>query len=386
MSTLSLNWQDLSRDKFLAEYWQKKPVLLRQAVSSFAPPISVDEVAGLALEDEIESRIIWQQHPETGKPWVLEHGPFAEKTLQQLPEHGWSLLVQGVDQWLPEVATLLEYFTFLPQWRFEDIMISIAPGGASVGPHVDQYDVFLCQIEGQRHWHWSLNCDQGLTYRTDTPLNILSQPLPDPTSSALLEPGDVLYLPPGIAHHGIAQSLSQTWSVGFRAPDIEEIFTALGQRIAIESDAETLRYTDPDITIAEGGRNGLNALSLQRLRQLIERCLNRPEVVADVMGALVTRQSMHQVQWQSIDDNTPPLDHDLVSWALGTRKTYFETRFYVNGASYEIPEADKALIKRLMSLEKMVWQDLYGSANTTEGRTILLRLWNLQLLVPSLEP
>lgn len=383
MSRITLQWQQLTQEQFLAEYWQKKPLLMRQALPEFQAPISVDEVAGLALEDDIESRLIWEKHPKTKNSWVLEQGPFSDTQLQQLPNTGWSLLVQGIDQWVPEVASLLRNFDFLPQWRFEDIMISVAPQGGSVGPHSDQYDVFLCQVEGERLWQWSHHCVQGLKLRPDTPLNILEEPLPEPTSSALLQPGDILYLPPGIAHHGIAQSLSQTWSVGFRAPDIEEILSVLSQRIAVEADADLLRYADPDLTLGESQQVGLNSTALNRIKRLILQCLDRPEVIADVLGALVTRQSMQYHPYEANINTIQPTSHDTVAWAMGTRKTHFENRLYVNGATFELPTQEQQLMTQLMNLGAMSWTELYQIAQTEQGQIVLNRLWDMEILIPA---
>jgi 50S ribosomal protein L16 3-hydroxylase len=150
---------DMPVDIFLRDYWQKKSLLIRGAFPHFTSPIDGDELAGLALEEEVESRLIL----EKGKtPWELRHGPFDEKTFTQLPETHWTLLVQAVDQWVPEVNELLEYFRFIPNWRIDDIMISFAPDQGSVGPHFDYYDVFLLQGLGKRRWKLGLKYFKNL--------------------------------------------------------------------------------------------------------------------------------------------------------------------------------------------------------------------------------
>ena len=382
MKRKTLQFNTLSEAEFLAEYWQKKPVLIKQGLANFSSPLSRDEVAGLALEEEIESRLIWEKHPKTSAPWALEHGPMQETQLQQLPTSGWTLLIQGVDQWIPEVADLIDYFHFIPRWRFEDVMISLAPQGGSVGPHVDQYDVFLCQAEGQRLWQWSLNCDHQLQLRDDTALNILNQPLPEPTASAVLDPGDVLYLPPGFAHHGIAQSFSQTWSVGFRAPDAEDLFSALAHRISLEPDASALRYGDPDLTVSEAQSAELSQHALDRARHLLSSCLTRPELIADILGALVTRPALQNQQWDTTDSPAPPPHpKNEVIWRLGVRRTHHANRLYINGASYVLPEVETPLIQGLMNLEFCPWGELIKMAQTKAGRAVLDRLWELQLLI-----
>lgn len=381
MSQQRLRFKNLTAQQFLADYWQKKPLLLKQALPDFKSPLSVDEVAGLALEEDIESRLIWEKHPSTKSPWSLEHGPFDATALEQLPTTGWSLLVQGVDQWIPEAAQCLNAFDFIPRWRFEDIMISLAPEGGSVGPHVDQYDVFLCQVEGERYWQWSETIATDLKFRQDTALNILDQPLPEPTQSALLSPGDVLYLPPGFAHHGVAQSFSQTWSIGFRAPDAEEILSMMAQRIGLESDANEIRYSDRDLAIDESTVSGLTIVAIDRIRGMLTQCLDRPEMIADTLGALVTRPTLHQQQWDVEAPSNRPRKDEWVTWNLSTRRTHFQQRLYVNGTTYCLPATEAKLIATLMGLESLPWVELVESAQTEQGLEVLHRLWDRHLLI-----
>ena len=166
---------------------RKKPLLIRQAIPDFSAPISADELAGLSLEEEVESRLILEQG-ET--PWELRHGPFTEEAFRLLPESHWTLLVQAVDHWVPEVHELLEYFRFLPSWRLEDIMISYATDGGNVGPHYDQFDVFLIQAEGKRRWQIGPVYDDQTPMVENTPLHILSGF--DVLEDYVLEPGDLL--------------------------------------------------------------------------------------------------------------------------------------------------------------------------------------------------
>ncbi len=146
----------LTPREFLRDYWQQKPLLVRQAIPGFESPISADELAGLALEEEVESRLVLEHG---ARPWELRRGPFAEDTFSQLPERDWTLLVQAVDQFVPEVAEVLKHFGFLPSWRIDDLMISFAAPGGSVGPHFDNYDVFLLQAQGQRRWKIGQMCE-----------------------------------------------------------------------------------------------------------------------------------------------------------------------------------------------------------------------------------
>jgi 50S ribosomal protein L16 3-hydroxylase len=232
----------LPAEQFLAEYWQKKPLVMRQVASGLDHP-DADTLSGLALESEVDSRLI------TGHgdgPWNLQHGPFDENDFRVLPRENWTLLVQSVDCFLTEVSTLLDHFNFLPAWRLEDIMISYASRGGSVGPHFDRYDVFLIQASGQRRWKIGDHCDPHTPLQENDQLKLISNmPVRD---EYVLNPGDVLYLPPGVAHWGIAEdSDCITWSVGFRAPSPVDVLGRLADQAA-ESGGDTL-FTDADRTV-----------------------------------------------------------------------------------------------------------------------------------------
>lgn len=228
-------------DRFLHEYWQNSPLLIRNATKQFANVLSVEELAGLSLEKDIESRLV-QWDPQTDQ-WQMESGPFTEDRFAALPEENWTLLVQSVDQWVPEVAEILDRFHFLPRWRLDDVMISYAAPGGGVGPHFDYYDVFLLQVSGQRNWRLGQRCDETSELRVDQPLRLLDRF--EQSNQYLLREGDMLYVPGGLAHWGMAEEEgSVTWSIGFRAPSAAELFVSAAERLAAEL-PESLRYRDP---------------------------------------------------------------------------------------------------------------------------------------------
>jgi 50S ribosomal protein L16 3-hydroxylase len=219
-SSLELN---LDRETFLARHWQHKPLLIRQALDKFKPPISSHQLAGLAMEDEVESRII-----ETAdNNWLLHHGPFNNTDYQR--DNPWTLLVQAVDHYIPEVAELRKLVDFIPQWRVDDVMVSYAVDGGSVGPHYDNYDVFLLQGEGRRLWKTGQFCDGDSRLLPHDELRILS--LFESKEEYLLEPGDMLYIPPGVAHWGIAQGECTTFSIGFRAPRVNDMVSRFADQL-----------------------------------------------------------------------------------------------------------------------------------------------------------
>jgi 50S ribosomal protein L16 3-hydroxylase len=205
----------LSASTFLSRYWQKKPLLVRNAISDFKGVVQAPELFALATHGEIEARLVQRR----GAAWRMYRGPFSRAELARLPARNWTLLVQGVNLALPAADALLRRFAFLPYARLDDLMVSYAVTGGGVGPHFDSYDVFLLQGPGRRRWRISRQRDKTLV--PGAPLKILRDFRPQ--EEWLLEPGDMLYLPPGWAHEGVALEPCFTYSIGFRAPSHEEI-------------------------------------------------------------------------------------------------------------------------------------------------------------------
>ncbi|EST15227.1 cupin superfamily protein [Pseudomonas putida S610] len=267
--------------EFMRDYWQKKPLLVRQAFPDFISPIDPDELAGLALEDEVESRIVLEHGTH---PWEMRRGPFNEDTFAELPEKDWTLLVQAVDQFVPEVAELLENFRFLPSWRIDDVMISFATPGGSVGPHFDNYDVFLLQGHGQRNWKIGQMCDSDSALLEHSDLRILADF--EQSDEWTLEPGDMLYLPPRLAHYGVAVDDCLTYSVGFRAPSAAEVLTHftdfLGQFLPDEerySDADAQPVSDP---------HQIQHDALDRLKALLDKHMGDKDLLLTWFGQFMT--------------------------------------------------------------------------------------------------
>ncbi|MBA1189371.1 cupin domain-containing protein [Pseudomonas entomophila] len=322
----------LTAREFLRDYWQKKPLLVRKAFTDFESPIDADELAGLALEEEVESRLVLEQGE---RPWELRRGPFTEQTFAELPERDWTLLVQAVDQFVPEVAELLEHFRFLPSWRIDDVMISFAAPGGSVGPHFDNYDVFLLQGMGKRNWKIGQVCDSDSPLITHADLRILADF--EQSDEWTLEPGDMLYLPPRLAHYGVAENDCLTYSVGFRAPSAAEVLTHFTDFLSQFLPDEE-RYSDADAEPARDPHQ-IQRDSLDRLKALLsehmgdERLLltwfgqfmtepRYPELVSgealteeDLLdsleqGAILIRNPSARMAWSEVDD-------DLLLFASG---------------------------------------------------------------------
>ena len=255
----------LDIEHFLATHWQAKPLLVRDAISHFQPPIDADELAGLAMEEEVESRIIEQAEDD----WRLHHGPFVEQDYQRAPP--WTLLVQAVDHYVPEVADLRRLFDFIPQWRMDDIMVSYATDGGGVGPHFDNYDVFLLQGEGERLWRVGQLCDNSTALLPHDDLRILAGF--ETQEEYLLQPGDMLYIPPGVGHWGIARGECTTFSIGFRSPRTSDIVSRWVDRL-LEQLPDDEFYVDPRLEPA--ARPGeLRPRDMQRVMAQLQGALDQ---------------------------------------------------------------------------------------------------------------
>ncbi|WP_444901666.1 JmjC domain-containing protein [Microbulbifer sp. SSSA007] len=273
---------DMPIEVFMRDYWQQKPLLIRNAFANFESPISGEELAGMALEEAVESRLVL----ENGKssPWELRTGPFTEEDFLSLPKTHWTLLVQAVDQWMSEIAELKDFFRFIPDWRLDDVMISYAADKGSVGPHYDHYDVFLLQAEGKRLWQQGPKVDESNPRLEGTSLNILKEF--EAENSWVLEPGDMLYLPPQYSHWGIAEGGCTTISIGFRAPSAAAILEDFAAEIAMDL-PDSQRYTDAGAEVAKNPAE-IDPASVARLQQQLGEWLQQPEKIAQWFGAVMT--------------------------------------------------------------------------------------------------
>ncbi len=256
-------------DIFLRDYWQRRPLLIRNPWASWSNPLAPDELAGLACEEGVEARLVMQAKGT----WAVEHGPFAEARFGKLGDKHWTLLVQAVDHHVPDVAALIEPFRFIPDWRIDDVMVSYASDGGGVGPHYDQYDVFLVQGLGRRRWQLGGRCDGKSALLPHDDLRLLADF--KVSDEWILEPGDILYIPPGIAHDGVAVGDDcMTYSIGFRAPSRGELIADwaddLVQDLADEDryvDAGLIRQNNP----GEIGADAITALHAMVTQKLADR-------------------------------------------------------------------------------------------------------------------
>jgi 50S ribosomal protein L16 3-hydroxylase len=284
-----------SRETFLAEYWQKQPLLIRNALPDFVSPISPDELAGLACEEEVESRLLLER--DGPAPWSVEHGPLAEERFAHLPDTHWTLLVQECNRYVPELAELMEQFNFIPRWRVDDVMASYAPAQGSVGPHTDQYDVFLIQAHGTRRWQVSSAPVPADNFLPDIDLCIMREFMAE--QEWVLQPGDMLYLPPGVAHHGVALEDCITLSVGFRAPSHAELLNSFADHTAAQLNPAQ-RYADPTLSLQQHPGE-ISAEALKQVREILQNTLRDETNIAQWFGEFITEPKFEATSAHDIE-------------------------------------------------------------------------------------
>ncbi|MGD8106416.1 JmjC domain-containing protein [Pantoea sp. FN0302] len=342
---LDLNWTD-----FLQNYWQKRPVILKRGFKNFIDPISPDELAGLAMENEVDSRLVSQQD---GK-WQVSHGPF--ESYDHLGEHNWSLLVQAVNHWHEPAAALMRPFRFLPDWRIDDLMISFSVPGGGVGPHLDQYDVFIIQGTGRRRWR----VGEKVPLKQHCPHPDLLQVEPfDAIIDEEMEPGDILYIPPGFPHEGYSLENALNYSVGFRAPSGRELISGFADFV-LARELGSRRYNDPEIVPRDCPAEILPQ-EIDGIRQLMMEVIDQPEQFRQWFGEFIS-QSRHELD---IAPPEPPYQPDEIYDALqqgdklsrlgGLRVLKIGDAVFINGEQLE--SAWPAALNALAAKQTLGLQD-----------------------------
>jgi 50S ribosomal protein L16 3-hydroxylase len=364
----------MSPAQFLRDYWQKRPLLIRNAFPGFIAPIEPNDLAGLACEEDALSRLI--VHDEKRDRWSVNTGPLAEADFAQTPERNWTLLVQDVDKWDADVAALLDAFDFLPNWRVDDVMISYAEPGGGVGAHVDQYDVFLLQGLGTRHWAISTDPDAPKDFRTDVELKQLSQF--EPTHEWLVETGDMLYLPPGFGHDGVAYGgPCMTFSIGMRAPSQSELVGDLADYLA-ERLPDEARYADPDLLPAKIPGE-IDRAALERLRAALPFAATLNDAtLRDWFGRFITRYRNARTPAPAEKPLTPAaLDKLLAAGTAWLRHPWSrmawsrgrtDCTLFANGSAYP---ATPTLASRLCASRSLVLSDALDDVERTLLRALL---------------
>ncbi|KGG84376.1 JmjC domain-containing protein [Comamonas thiooxydans] len=352
----------LTASQFMRRHWHKKPLLVRQAIPGFKAPIPRARLLAMASEDGVESRLIQQLE---GDNWKLSHGPLSRRSLPALTKPGWTVLVQGVDMHDAKAHELLQQFRFVPEARLDDLMISFATDQGGVGPHFDSYDVFLLQAQGKRRWR--IGRQKDLSLQQGKPLKILSNF--EPEEEFVLEPGDMLYLPPKWAHDGVAEGECMTYSIGFRSPDRSELGRELLLRMSDEPDEpETpVIYRDPKqeavsnpALIPEG--------MYDFAREALKKAMAEPLALERALGEYLSDPKPN-VWFEHGDENGM---FESVVLDRRTRMMYDAKHIFINGESYLAGGRDATLMRKLADSRALSRKDL---ATASDDALELLSSW-----------
>ncbi|GEM_PF-3652 len=364
---------------FLRDYWQKRPLLIRAAFPDFETPVLPEDLAGLACEEGALARIV--SHDRATDGWELRTGPFQEEDFPGMPDHDWTLLVQDVDKWDPEVRALTSYFNFLPRWRMDDVMISFAATGGSVGAHVDQYDVFLLQAHGQRRWQIDASESTkgkrpSLEFRPDVELKLLKKF--KATHDWVLGPGDMLYLPPNVPHNGVAVNPCLTFSFGMRAPSSAELISDYLDDLVADAD-ESIRFQDPDLKLPEDP-NEIDAAAMKRVVAALNALrMNDPDRLGNWFGRFITT---YRAAGDILPSQAPPSPEEVTAelenggvlerhpWArLAWRRATRGASLYCSGLAFQLSIKDAQTLAGAEQIDIALFNKLGN-----KGRDALMEL------------
>ncbi len=327
----------LDINHFLATYWQRKPLFIKQGIANFCDPISPEEMAGLAMESEVQSRMVLRNQDE----WQASCGPFSD--FSPLAKNGATLLNQAVNHWHPASADLVELFHFIPNWRFDDLMISYSTPEGGVGPHIDQYCVFIIQGQGKRHWR--VGKRQALAEFTSSQALRHCGPF-EACIDVIMEPGDILYIPPGCPHEGYAVEPALNYSVGFRAPDQKELLNDFTDHL-LQQQMSFARYSDPELT-RDHHYGEISLHETNKLGQLLTDLIREPDVILPFLGQHFS-SSNHELdilplepdqQWHQDDLLAALASGEYAEKVAGLKFLYLAglaNTLFVNGETVKIP-------------------------------------------------
>lgn len=367
--------------RFLRDCWQKAPLQLADALVDFKDPISLEQLMALSFEDDSDARLVFTE--SAGTPWAVRYGPFAPQDFESLPQYGWTLLVRHVDKLLPEVAALRATFRFIPDWRIDDVMVSYAVEEGSVGPHIDQYDVFLLQGDGRRRWE--IDPDADTATRDDTEMEVLKAF--HASREWIQECGDLLYLPPGIAHFGTAIDPGFTYSIGFRAPSSAELLAGWFEHLLADA-KQDVRYQDPDLdATTQPGK--LTRSALDQIESLLKKGLSaEDDAMQRWFGGWITADD----EVGSPEPPSKPIGLERLQRQLAanrhlirhpkTRIAYIEKGdrawLFVNGTEFRV---SLGLASKVGDRPQLGYQNLRGLLSRPEDADALLQLINAGYLL-----
>ncbi len=375
----------ITAEQFLNEYWQKKPLLVRNAMPEIMGLLEPEDVKELALEEDVSARLIRQKNKNPNE-WHVKSSPLTKGDFQKLPNL-WTILVQAVDHYSFDIAELWKKFPFIPQWRRDDIMVSYAPKGGSVGKHFDFYDVFLVQGHGHRRWQLGQMCDESTEFVADQPLKLLSQMNVD--FDEVLAPGDLLYVPPGLAHYGVAEDDCLTFSFGFRMPNLAEMTDRLSEQFAKNS---VLTNPLADITRIKTNAIGeINNTEFSYLKtQLLDYLTQAPEFDAAIMAYMSESKYPN-----SIPEPEEIVVDDLLEVINGGYQLILEPAsrllyrqqdqlldFWANGENICISQSFQAQLKQIADGASLAFDEEFNHTDILEDIVLLLNQAVIMLLPP----
>ena len=375
----------ITAEQFLAEYWQKKPLLVRNALPEIASLLEPSDVMELALEENISARLIKQKDKDPNQ-WVVKSSPLIKGDFQKMPKL-WTLLVQAVDHYSFDLAEMWKKFSFIPQWRRDDIMVSYAQKGGSVGKHFDFYDVFLVQGYGHRRWQLGQMCDADTDYVAGQPLKLL--PDIEVNFDEILAPGDLLYVPPGLAHYGVAEDDCLTYSFGFRMPNVTEMMDRISDKF---SDNQLLK--NPLTDVLRNQQNAIGQITQHELDYLKEKLLAQLQnstVLDDAIMSLMSEPKYPDNVPEAEEVGTGDLEEALEQGYLlmlepASRLLYTyedgELLFWANGEGVGISEQFAPVLKQLADGEVVALNEALFDQDILEDLAQLLND-SVIMLMPS---
>lgn len=376
----------ITAEQFLSEYWQKKPLLVRNAMPEIANLLEPDDVMELALEEHVTARLIKQKDRDPNQ-WSVKSSPLLKADFQKMPKL-WTLLVQAVDHYSFDLSEMWKKFPFIPQWRRDDIMVSYAPQGGSVGKHFDFYDVFLVQGYGHRRWQLGQMCDAETALVPGQPLKLL--PEIEVNFDEVLAPGDLLYVPPGLAHYGVAEDDCLTFSFGFRMPNVSDMMDRVGDKF---SENESLRNPLVDIIRDQVGAIGeVSGNELEYLKEQIMQQLHNSNVLEDAIMTLMSEPKYPENLPEAEEIGTGDLEEALdQGYSLmlepASRLLYTEADgdvlFWANAEGIEISEAFTTKLKQLADGEIILLDENFADEDILEDVAALLNDAVLMLVPPA---
>tara|TARA_R110000744_G_scaffold262275_1_gene376824 strand:+ start:1375 stop:2529 length:1155 start_codon:yes stop_codon:yes gene_type:complete len=377
MNIDSLNWGDLSPEIFLAQYWQKKPLLIKQAFTNFEDSITADELAGLAMEGEIESRIV---SVNSKAEWQVDHGPFED--FSQYGETDWTLLVQAVNNWSRPTHDLLTPFTFIPSWRIDDVMVSFSTPNGGVGAHLDQYDVFIIQGSGKRRWQVGAP-DSSLTTLIPHP-DLKQVSKFEPIIDEITQAGDLLYIPPNHPHNGVSIENSVNFSIGFQAPSSQELWSSFADKL-IDNNLGEQRFSDPERALSQTSFN-ITQHDKQQLKAFMLQQLDQEGFYEQFIGQYLTQGHhaleilvpVNDIDEEKLKDilSEPDILFMPVSGLKAAIINDNQTTLYINGESFALDNNTLELAQHLAQQKPLTTKKLKSFTHCLKNTQLLTNVLN----------